>query len=80
MDDRKVFELKSLELAYKKQLMFMSGSMIIGFIGLALYMYNIYRFDKALTIVSVVLIMTGIISLMYIDDKLKGLSKKIRGL
>lgn len=78
MDDRKVFELERLRLAYHKQVAFMIALIVVAVIGLLLYIYNIYSFNFALFIVSLVLILTGIIGIMSIDQKMKLISNKIK--
>lgn len=80
MDDRKVYELTRLKLAYHKQVVFLAGLILIVLGGLALYIFNIYKFDFALFIVSLVLIITGVIGIMTIDQKMKIISKKIKEL
>lgn len=80
MDDRKVYELTRLKLAYQKQVVFIIGLILLALLGLALYIYNIYKYDFALFIVSLVLIITGVIGIMTIDQKMKLISKKIKEL
>lgn len=80
MDDKKVFELKRLELAYKKQLLFMIGLMTLTFIGLIIYIINIYSFNLQLLLVAIMLIIVGIICMFDTDSKLKIISKKIKEL
>jgi hypothetical protein len=80
MDDKKVFELKRLELAYNKQLIFMIGVMIVTFAGLLLYIYNVYAYSFQLMLISIVLVITGLIGMFNIDQHMKELSKKIKGL
>lgn len=80
MDDRKVYELARLKLAYQKQVIFIAGMIIVALFGLALYIFNIYMFDFALFIVSLVLILTGVIGIMTIDQKMKMISKRIKEL
>jgi len=80
MDDRKVYELTRLKLAYQKQVIFIAGVIIIALLGLILYIYNIYKYDFALFIISIVLIITGAIGIMTIDQKMKLISKKIKEL
>lgn len=80
MDDRKVYELTRLKLAYQKQVIFIAGLILVALFGLALYIYNIYKYDFALFIVSLVLIITGVIGIMTIDQKMKLISKKIKEL
>jgi len=80
MDDRKVFELTRLRLAYQKQISFVVGLIVLALLGIALYIINIYRFDFSLFIVSVVMIISGAIGIMTIDQKMKVISRKIKGL
>lgn len=80
MDDHKVYELTRLKLAYHKQVAFVIGLIILSLIGIVIYIINIYRFDFALFIVAVVLILTGIIGIMTVDQKMKAISKKIKSL
>jgi hypothetical protein len=80
MDDRKVYELTRLKLAYQKQVVFIIGLIIVALIGLTLYIFNIYKYDFALFVVSLVLIVTGAIGIMTIDQKMKLISKKIKEL
>lgn len=80
MDDRKVYELTRLKLAYTKQIIFIVGLILLLLIGIILYIINIYSFDFALFIVSVMLILTGLIGIMTIDQKMKSISKKIKEL
>jgi hypothetical protein len=80
MDDRKILELKWLELAYNKQLIIMAGLIIICIIGLMMYVLNIYHYDFALFIASLAIILTGLIGVMTVDQKMKTISKKIQGL
>jgi hypothetical protein len=80
MDDRKMFELTRLKLAYQKQIVFVIGLIILALLGAVLYIYNIYSYDFSLFIVSVVMIVTGIIGIMTIDQKMKVISKKIKEL
>lgn len=80
MDDRKVYELTRLKLAYQKQVIFIAGLIIVALLGLALYIFNIYKFDFALFVVSLVLIITGAIGIMTIDQKMKLISRKIKEL
>lgn len=80
MDDRNVYELTRLKLAYHKQVVFIIGLIIVAIMGIALYIYNIYRYDFALFIVSLVMIVTGLIGIMTIDQKMKGISRKIKEL
>ena len=80
MDDRKVFELARLKLAYQKQLYFIVGLIIFTLLGVILYIINIYDYNFSLFIVSVVMIATGIIGIMTIDQKMKLISKNIKNL
>ncbi|HYD03255.1 MAG TPA: hypothetical protein VEC16_03055 [Alphaproteobacteria bacterium] len=78
MDDKKVAELKALELSYQRQLMYMKMMISVGLIGVVLYIINIYRYDVQLFLISVMLVAVSIIILMSMDTKLKEISKKIR--
>jgi uncharacterized membrane protein YqjE len=80
MDDKKVYELKALELAYRKQLQFIWGLILISIIGLIVYIINIYKYNFALLITAIVIILTSIIGIMTIDQKMKLISEKIRKL
>ena len=80
MDDRKVYELARLKLAYQKQIIFLAGMLLITILGIVLYVINIYHYDFALFIVSVVMVLTGIIGVMTIDQKIRLISKKIKEL
>jgi hypothetical protein len=80
MDDRKVYELTRLKLAYQKQVIFIAALIVLVLFGVALYVFNIYRFDFALLIASLVMIFSGIIGVMTIDQKMKLISKKIKEL
>lgn len=80
MDDRKVFELTRLKLAYQKQVIFIAALIVLVLLGIILYIVNIYRFDFALLITSLVIIISGIIGVMTIDQKMKIISKKIKEL
>ena len=80
MDDKKVFELKRLELAYNRQLIYMCGVISVALIGLVLYIINVYRFNFQLFLIAVMLIAVGIISVMSIDSTMKEISGKIKGL
>ena len=80
MDDKKVFELARLKLAYQKQILFMSGLVVLIILGIVLYVINIYRYNFSLFIVSLVMIITGFIGAMTIDKKIRLISKKIKGL
>jgi hypothetical protein len=78
MDDKKVAELKALELSYQRQMMYMRMMISIGLIGVVLYIINIHRYDMQLFLISVMLVAVSIIILMSMDTKLKEISKKIR--
>ena len=78
MDDKKVFELARLRLAYQKQIVFIVGLMVLALLGLILYVYNIYSYDFSLLIASIVMIITGVIGIMTVDQKMKVISKKIK--
>lgn len=80
MDDRKVYELTRLKLAYQKQVMFIASLILLIVLGIVLYIINIYRFDFALFIVSLVMILSGVIGVMTIDQKMKLISRKIKEL
>ena len=80
MDDRKVFELTRLKLAYQKQLIFISSLIVLILFGLILYVINVVKFDISLLIVAVVMILTGAIGVMTIDQKMKVISKRIKEL
>jgi hypothetical protein len=80
MDDKKVYELERLKLAYQKQMIFISALIILLMGGIVLYIFNIYLFNFALFIVSLVMVFTGIIGVMTVDQKMKIISKKIKGL
>jgi hypothetical protein len=80
MDDRKVFELKRLELAYRKQLHFMIGLILLALIGIVLYIINIYSYNTALLIAAIVIIVTAVIGILTIDQKMKVISKQIKKL
>lgn len=80
MDDKKVFELKRLELAYNKQLIFMFGTTFIALMGVALYIVNIYRYQFQLLLIAVMLIVVGLIGIFNIDSHMKSISEKIKGL
>jgi len=80
MDDKKVFELKRLELAYKKQLLFMLGVIFMTFIGIILYILNVTSFNLQLFLISVTLIVVGAIGIFNIDTHMKDISKKIKEL
>jgi len=78
MDDKKVFELKRLELAYNRQLIYMCGVMIVAVIGLVLYIINVYRYNFQLFLIAVMLIVVGVICMLNIDSNMKDVSKKIK--
>jgi len=80
MDDRKIFELTRLKLAYQKQTLFMAALIVLIILGITLYVFNIYTFDFALFIVAVVIILSGIIGVMTVDQKMKVISQKIKEL
>ena len=80
MDDRKVFELTRLKLAYQKQILFIAALIILVLLGIVLYVYNIYSYNFSLLIVSLVMILSGMIGIMTIDQKIRVISKKIKGL
>ncbi|MGV8141574.1 MAG: hypothetical protein ACP5NW_03995 [Candidatus Woesearchaeota archaeon] len=80
MDDKKVFELKRLELAYNKQMLFMFGVMLIALLGAILYIINIYRYQLQLLLVAVMLIAVGVICMFHIDSRMKEISRKMKGL
>jgi hypothetical protein len=80
MDDKKVFELKRLGLAYNKQLVFMAGVITLALLGLALYIYNVYSYNFQLLVISIMLVIVGIIGMFTIDKHMKEISEKIKGL
>ncbi len=80
MDDKKVFELKRLELAYNRQLIYMCGVISVALIGLILYIINVYRYNFQLFLVAVMLICVGVISILNIDSSMKEISGKIKNL
>jgi uncharacterized membrane protein YqjE len=80
MDDRKVFELKRLELAYIKQMIFMAGVITLALLGLILYIYNVYQYNFQLLIISIVLVIVGIRGIFTIDQHMKDISREIKGL
>jgi len=80
MDDKKVFELKRLELAYYKQLIYICAVISVAFIGLILYIINIYRYNFQLLLVAVMLITVSVICIFNIDSKMKEISEKIKKL
>jgi len=80
MDDRKVFELKRLELAYKRQLLYMIGAMAVALIGLLVYVYTITNYTLQLLLIAVMLIVVGVIAMFNIDTSMKEISGKISGL
>ena len=71
MDDHKVYELARLKLAYQKQIIFMSALIVLMILGIVLYVINVYQFNNALLIISVVMIITGLIGAMTVDQKLR---------
>jgi len=80
MDDKKVFELKRLELAYNRQLLFMAGFILMTLMGIALYIINIYRFQFQLLLVAVMLIAIGAIGMLNVDSHMKMLSREMKHL
>ncbi|MFA5796696.1 MAG: hypothetical protein WC916_01505 [Candidatus Woesearchaeota archaeon] len=80
MDDRTVFRLATLKLAYRKQLYFIAALIVLTFIGVGLYVFTIYQFNFGLLITGVAFAFTGVIGIMTVDQKLKNISKKIREL
>jgi len=80
MDDKKVFELKRLELAYYRQLVYVCGVICLALIGIILYIVNVYRYNFQLFLVAVMLIMVSVISIFSIDSNMKDISKKIKGM
>lgn len=80
MDDKKVFELKRLELAYKRQLLFMCGFILMTLMGITLYIVNIKYYQFQLLLVAIMLIAIGAIGILNIDSTMKGLSKEIKRL
>ena len=78
MDDRTVFKLKRLQLAYEKQLRFMSASIALALIGVVLYAATIFRQSIASLNVSIVLIVTGAICAFAVDNTMKDISHKIK--
>jgi hypothetical protein len=80
MDDKKLFELKRLELSYYKQLIYICGVISIALIGLILYIINIYHYSFQLLLVAVMLIVVGVISIFNFDSNLKEISGKIKKL
>lgn len=80
MDDKKVFELKRLELAYKRQLLFMCGAILLALMGVTLYIVNIYHYQFQLLLVAIMLIAISAIGMLSIDSTMKGLSKEIKRL
>lgn len=80
MDDRKIYELTRLKLAYNKQLIFIAGLIIFTVIGVLLYIWNIYSYNFSLFIIGVLIIVTGLIGIFTIDQKIKLISEKIKGL
>jgi hypothetical protein len=80
MDDKKQFELKRLELAYYKQLIYVCGVISVALIGLILYIINIYHYSFQLLLVAVMLIVVGIICIFNFDSNMKDISRKIKNL
>ena len=80
MDDKKVYEMTRLKLAYQKQVVFIAGLIVMTLIGLILYVINIYNYEFQLFIAAMVIIITGIIGIMSVDQKLKVISRKIKEL
>lgn len=80
MDDRKIFELTRLKLAYNKQLILTAGFITLVLLGIILYIINVYQYNFSLFIVSIVMIATGLIGAMTVDQKLKIISGKIKEL
>lgn len=80
MDDRKVYALTRLKLAYQKQIVFISGLIVLTLIGVSLYIFTIYQFNLGLLMVSVAIVITGLAGIITIDQKLKLISKKIKEL
>jgi hypothetical protein len=80
MDDKKVFELKRLELAYKRQLIYVCGIMSMMLVGIILYIINVYRYNFQLFLVAVMLIVVGAICVFSIDSNMKEISRKIKSL
>lgn len=78
MDDRKVFKLKRLELAYEKQLRFMSASLALALIGVVVYVATMYRQTKASLTVSIVLMVAGAVCAFAVDNNMKDISHKIK--
>ena len=78
MDDRNIYRLTALKLAYQKQLYFIGGLILFSLIGLGLYMYTIYQYNFQMLITAIVIIVTGIIGILTIDQKLKLISKEIK--
>jgi uncharacterized membrane protein HdeD (DUF308 family) len=80
MDDKKLFELKRLELAYYKQLIYVCGVISIAILGLILYIINIYNYNFQLLLVAIMLIAVGVICIFNFDSNLKEISGKIKRL
>jgi len=80
MDDKKVFELKRLELAYNKQLIYMIGVICVALIGLVMYLVNNYYYSFQLLLTAVMLMAVGVISIFNIDTHMKEISEKIKKL
>ena len=80
MDDRKVYELARLKLAYQKQLYFIAGLICVTLIGFVLYIITVYNYNMSLLILAVVTVITGLIGIMTVDQKIKVISGKIKRL
>ena len=80
MDDRTVFKLTALKLAYQKQLHFIAALMVLTFIGIGLYVLTIYQYNFGLLVTGIAFALTGIIGVMTVDQKLKNISQKINEL
>ncbi len=80
MDDRKIIELERLRLAYNKQLIFIASLIIFTFIGLLVYVFNIISYNFGLLMSAIVIIVTGVIGIMTIDEKMKTISRRIKEL
>ncbi len=79
MDDRDVRKLRALELAYKKQLVFMAGLVSTLLIGIVVYITTLYRYDLGLLLIAIVLVVSSIVGIFTVDDHLKTISEKMRG-
>jgi hypothetical protein len=80
MDDKKVFELKRLELAYNRQLLFMFGTILMALIGVVLYIINICHYQFQLLLVAITLIAVGAIGMLSIDSRMKEISGRVKNL